>query len=85
MYEGAVFCSDERTARHAFDSLHSALRLRLTRLAGGVFGIYRVAGRADPFDPPAIEEIARRMSINADRAVALFYDNRCAVRGGVLY
>jgi hypothetical protein len=59
-YEGVVFRSDERTARCAFGSLASRLRLRLVRLARGVFGIYRVAGRNDAFDQPAVERVAQR-------------------------
>ena len=47
MYEGVVFRSDKRTARRTFGSLSSGLRLRLVRLARGVFGIQRVAGRAE--------------------------------------
>src|SRR5262245_22485690 len=84
-YEGVVFRSDERTARRAFDSLSSPLRLRLVRLARGVFGVYRVAGRADAFDQPAVERVAHRVSAEAGQAVALFYDNSCGVRVGVFY
>jgi hypothetical protein len=85
MYEGVVFRSDERTARRTFGSLTTELRLRLVRLARGAYGIYRVAGRADPFDRPAVERVAERVSLQARQTVALFYENRCAIRAGVLY
>jgi hypothetical protein len=84
-YEGVVFCSDEGTARPTFDSLSFQLRLRLVRLARGVFGIHRVAGRADGFDQPAIECVAEQVSAKVGQAVALFYDNSCGIRAGVLY
>lgn len=84
-YEGVVFRSDERAARRAFSSCASGLLLRLVRLARGVFGVYRVAGRDDPFDQPAVERVARRMSAEAGQAVALFYDNSCGIRTAVLY
>jgi hypothetical protein len=85
MYEGVVFRSNERTARRVFGSLAAGLRLRLVRLARGVFGIYRVAGRADTFDQPAVERVAQRISTETGSAVALFYDNRCGIRAGVLH
>jgi len=85
MYEGVVFCSDERTAHRIFDSLASPFRLRLVRLAPGVFGIYRVAGRAALFDQATMERLAVSTSVQATQAVALFYDNSCATRLGVLY
>lgn len=84
-YEGVVFCSSEQAAREAFSRLASGLRLRLVRLAPGVFGIHRVAGRAAAFDRPAVERVAEQVSTEAGRAVALFYDNGCNVRGGALY
>lgn len=84
-YEGVVFRSDERTARRAFDSLASPLRLRLVQLDRGMFGIYRIAGRADAFDQPAVERIAAQASAEAGWAVALFYDNSCGVRVAVAY
>ena len=85
LYEGVVFRSDERTALHVFDAITSKLKLRLVRLTSDVFGIYRVADRGDPFDQPAVEAVAERMSIEAGPAAALFYDNRCGVRFAVLY
>jgi hypothetical protein len=84
-YEGVVFCTGEQAARDAFTHLGSDLRLRLVHLAPGVFGIHRVAGRAAAFNQPAVERIAEQISTGAGRAVALFYDNGCDVRGGVLY
>src|SRR4051794_28999637 len=84
-YEGVVFRSDERAARHAFITLASPLRLRLVRLGLGAFGIYRVAGRADAFDLPAVEQIAARVSAAVGQSVALFYDNSCGVRVAVAY
>ena len=85
MYEGVAFRSDARTARRIFHSLGSALHLKLVRLARGVFGIYRVAGRADAFDQEGVESVARQTSAEVGNAVALFYDNSCGVRVGVLY
>ncbi len=85
MYEGVVFRSDERTARQSFAALSSDLRWRLVRLAPGVFGIYRVAGRSDAFDRPAVERIAQQVSAEVGQAVALFYDNRCGMEEGVRY
>ncbi len=85
MYEGVVFRSDERTARRAFGLLSSRLRLRLVRLARGIYGVHRVAGRHDLFDQPAVERVARRVSAVTGQAVALFYDNSCCVRIGVRY
>src|SRR5262249_7138780 len=85
MYEGVVFCSDERTARRVVGSLVLGLHGRLVRLARGVFGISRVAGGAEVFDQPAVERIASRVSTETGSAVALFYDNSCASRVGVLY
>ena len=85
MYEGLVFRSDESSARSAFAEVVSPLRLRLVRLADGVFGVYRFAGRADPFDPPAVEQIALQLSRRVGQAAALFYDNRCDVEAGILY
>jgi len=84
-YEGVVFRSDARTARRAFAALAAPLRLRLVRLGRGVFGAYRVAGRADAFDPAAVERVAERMSAVVGQAVALFYDNSCGVRVAVVY
>ncbi len=83
MYEGVVFRSDERIARCAFDSLASDVRLRLVPVACGVFGIYRIADRADPFDQRAVSQVAERVSAQAGQAVALFYDNSCGIRAGV--
>src|SRR5436309_2275427 len=57
VYEGVVFRSNERAARRTFGSLSSGPRLRLVRLARGVFGAYRVAGRADALDQPAVERV----------------------------
>ncbi len=85
VYEGVVFRSAERAARRTFGSLSSGLRLRLVRLARGVFGAYRVAGRAGALDQPAVERVAQQVSAAVGRAVALFYDNRCGIRAGVLY
>ena len=85
IYEGVVFRADARTARRTFESLSSPLRLRLVPLARGVFGIYRVACRADAIDQPAVEGVAQRASAEVGQAVALFYDNSCGVRLGVLY
>jgi hypothetical protein len=85
MYEGVVFRSDERTARRTFGSLKSGLRLRLVRLARGVFGVSRVASRDDVFDQPAVERVAQQVSARIGQAVALFYDNSCCIRVGVLY
>jgi hypothetical protein len=85
MYEGVVFRSDKRTARRIFGTLSSRLWLRLVRLAPGVFGIYRVAGRTDALDKPAVERIAQQVSADVGQAVALFYDNSCSIRNGVLY
>jgi hypothetical protein len=84
-YEGVVFRADERPARRAFGALASGLRLRLVRLGRGVFGVYRVAGRSDTFDRPAVERVAELASAEAGKAVALFYDNGCSLRAGVLY
>jgi hypothetical protein len=85
LYAGVVSRSDEAWARRTFGALASRLRLRLVRLAPGVFGVYRVAGRDDALDPPAVEQVARQVSADAGQAVALLYDNRCGVRVGVLY
>jgi hypothetical protein len=85
LYEGVVFCSAERTARRAFASVRSGLSLRLVRLARGVFGIYRVAGRTDLFDVPAVREVAKQVATEVGQAVALFYDNRSCTYFGVLY
>jgi hypothetical protein len=85
MYEGVVFHSDEPTARRIFGSLSTRLRLRLVRLASDVFGVYRVADRPAAVDQPAVERVAEQVSEEAGQAVALFYDNRCGVRAGVLY
>lgn len=84
-YEGIVFCSAERAARRTFASFKSELKLRLVRLARGVFGIYRVAGHFDTFAPAAVERVAKHVSKEVGRAVAVFYDNRCCTRAGVLY
>lgn len=85
MYEGVVFCSRKRDAANTFASLSSKLHLRLVQLAPGVFGIYRVAGRADAFEPNEVESVAARVSVAAGKAVVLLYDNRCCLRVGVLY
>jgi hypothetical protein len=85
VYEAAVFHAEERTARRIFVALSSPLRLRLIRLAGDVFGIYRVAGRDHAFGRHAVERIAQQASAEAGRAVAVFYDNRSGIRAGVLY
>ncbi|MHB1558362.1 MAG: hypothetical protein ACYC61_12955 [Isosphaeraceae bacterium] len=87
LYEGVVFRSDESTARRVLASLSCPLRLRLVALdmGAGVFGIHRVAGRAESFDQAAVERIAERVSTEAGEAIALFYDNRCGVRASVLY
>src|SRR5262249_39545593 len=55
------------------------------RLAPGVFGIYRVATRTDVFDRPAVEGVAKHLSVRIGRVVALLYDNTCGIRAGVLY
>jgi hypothetical protein len=85
MYEGVVFRCDERTARQSFAAVSSELGLRLVRLGPSMFGIYRVAGRPDTFDQPAVEWIAQQVSEDVGQAVALFYDNSCDVEVGVLY
>lgn len=85
IYEGVVFCSDEQTARAAFATLASGVPLRLVHLAREFFGVYRVASRADALDESAIAQVAATLSDKVERAVALFYDNRCGVRVGVLY
>jgi hypothetical protein len=85
IYEGAVFRADESTARAAFGALATPLHLRLIRLADGVYGVYRVAGRGDLLDVPEMEQVARRLSAQVGQSVALFYDNRGGVRVGVLY
>ncbi len=84
-YEGVVFRTDEQTALRTFGKLASALGLRLVRLAPGVFGIYRVAGRADALEQRALKHIAKQVSAEAGRAAAHFYDNNCGVGAGVLY
>ncbi|HEY9906362.1 MAG TPA: hypothetical protein V6D18_01985, partial [Thermosynechococcaceae cyanobacterium] len=84
-YEGVVFRSDDHTACHFFAALASPLRLRLVRLGCGVFGVYRVASRADAFDQPDIERVAAWVSAEVGQAVALFYDNSCGVRTAVAY
>jgi hypothetical protein len=85
MYEGVVFRSDESSARTAFAAVVSPLRLRLVRLADGVFGAYRVAGRGDAFDRPALERVAHQISAQVGRVVALLYDNSSDVRVAVAY
>jgi|GEM_PF-5973539 len=85
MYDGVVFRSDEPAARAAFEALASPLRLRLVRLADGVFGVHSIASRGDVFDESALEEIAGQLSVRVGRAVALFYDNSCGIRAGILY
>jgi hypothetical protein len=85
MYEGVVFCSDERTARSAFESISSELRLRLVRLASEAFGVYRVASRHDNLKQSSVELVAQWMSAAAGRAVALFYDNSCGIKAAFLY
>ena len=85
MYEGVVFCANKHDACKTFASLSSKLRLRLVHLASRVFGIHRVAGRADVFKPREVERVAKQVSAVAGQAIALFYDNRCCVRAGVLY
>jgi hypothetical protein len=85
MYEGVVLRSDKRAACQAFASLSSKLRLRLIQLAPGVFGIYRVAGRAETFEPQEVERVAKQLSSAVKRAVALFYDNQCCLRSAILY
>ena len=85
IYEGVVFCSDELIARRTFTAHSVGLQLRFVRLAGEVFGIYRVAGRSDSFDQPTVEQIAQEVSTAVGRSIALFYDNSCDIRVGVLY
>jgi hypothetical protein len=85
MYEGVAFRTDEATARGAFEAVTSSIRLRLVCLAEGVFGAHRVANRTDAFDQPAIERVAMEMSACVGLTIALFYDNRCSIRSGVLY
>ncbi len=85
MYEGIVFRCEEPSARAAFDALVSPLPLRLILLFSGIYGVYRVAGRADPFAPAAVENVAAELSARVGQAVALFYDNRSGVEAGVLY
>jgi hypothetical protein len=84
-YEGVVFRSDERAARHAFITLVSPLRLRLVRLGLEAFGIYRVADRAEAFDLSAVEQVAVRVSAIVSQSVALYYDNSCGIRVAVAY
>jgi hypothetical protein len=85
MYEGVVFRSDAPTAQDAFGAISSSFKFRLVALADGVFGVYRVAGRTDAFDQSALESVAGPLSRRLGRAVALFYDNRCGMRTGILY
>src|SRR5579884_1864691 len=85
MYEGVIFCSDEQSARTAFAGVTSSLRLRLVRLADGVFGVYQVVGATDAFDQTAVEQVAQQLSVQLGRAIALFYDNSCGIRASVLY
>jgi len=83
MYEGIVFRSDEPAARAAFENV--AVSLRLVRLADGVFGIHGYSGRGNAFDQTALEGVAEQLSSYVGRAIALFYDNSCGIRVGVLY
>src|SRR5690349_120789 len=85
MYEGVVFRSDEPAARAAFEAVISSLRQRLVGLADGVFGVHRVADRAEVFDQPALERLAGQLSAHVGRAIALRYDNSCGIQAGVLY
>ena len=85
MYEGVVFRSEENIARHAFHTLSSERWLRLVLLDCELYGVYLVAGRADAFQQHTVESIARRVSEEVGRAVALIYDNRCGTLIGVLY
>ncbi|WP_165248530.1 hypothetical protein [Paludisphaera soli] len=85
IYEGVVFRADEAMARAAFGDVASSLHLRLVRLAEGVYGAYRVAGRADLFDVPGMERATGQLSARVGKAVALFYDSRGGAYFGLLY
>lgn len=85
LYEGVVFRADVPTARAAFAALVSPLRLRLVRLATGVFGVYRVAGRREPIDLEALGDVASQLANQRGEAVALWHDGRSCLRGGMLY
>ncbi len=86
-YEGVVFCSNERNARKVFETIDidSAYSMNLVRLAFGVYGIYRVAGRNDPFEPEILLGIARTVSKKLGKAIALMFDNGSCVRYGALF
>jgi hypothetical protein len=85
MYEGVVFPADGASARAALSEITSPLRLRLVRLSASVFGIYRVAGRADALDRFHVEQVAAHLSSRVGMSGAFFYDNRCGVSISVLY
>jgi hypothetical protein len=50
-----------------------------------VFGIHRVAGRADVFEPKEVERVAKHVSAAVVQAAALFYDNQSCLRAAALF
>jgi hypothetical protein len=86
MYEGVVVAGNPEQVRQAFRTLASLLTLRLVCLVDEVFGVWRVAERADPFSTLEVENVAAHLSAVLDStALAVFYDNSCGVRAAVLY
>ena len=86
MYEGVVVAGNPEQVRQALGALASSLPLRFVRLADEVFGVWRVAPRADLFNAPEMENVAAHLSaISHSVALVVFYDNRCGVRITVLY
>lgn len=86
VFEGVVVFTDEAAISRSFAELRSHLALRLTRLAPSILGVYRSDypnGR--PFDIPEQERIAQRLSEEFDRALLVFYDDRCDACGAALY
>ncbi len=85
MFEGIVFQSTEQTAKEAFASLPSTLALRLVPLGANIHGIYRSASRHDVFQTELLCQYARSLSEHTEAALAIFYDDRCALRTSVLF
>jgi hypothetical protein len=85
MYEGVVFCASDGVAMEVFEGVGAPFPMRLVRLAEGVCGVHRMARRSEMFDVERMTGLAARLSERCSWALAVFYDNRCGVRGAVLF
>jgi hypothetical protein len=83
-YEGVIFRATEGEARDAFLTHPPSFPARLVSFSSGIFGAYRDVGR-EPFDTGALHQFAASLSEGVGVALAVSYDNGCAVRESALF